>query len=114
PRWHQRQRDRRAQYSDRNPALLRARRRAASQEALLPRRPRRARAARRRRLRARQGQGLTRVFSLVLAVAALAARAAPSERELEQLRGRIEALQTELDQKEAAREEARDDLRVLE
>src|SRR5205085_2675597 len=39
-------------------------------------------------------------------MAALAAQAAPSVRDLEQLRGRIEALQAELDQKEAARAEA--------
>ncbi len=50
----------------------------------------------------------------MLAVAALAAQAAPSERDLEQLRGRIEALQAELDQKEAARAEARDALRESE
>jgi murein hydrolase activator len=50
----------------------------------------------------------------VLALAALAAQAAPSERDLAQLRSRIEGLQAELDQKEAARAEARDALRESE
>jgi len=50
----------------------------------------------------------------VLAFAALAVQAAPSERDLEQLRTRIDALQSELDQKEAARAEARDALRESE
>ncbi|HYR34714.1 MAG TPA: peptidoglycan DD-metalloendopeptidase family protein [Burkholderiales bacterium] len=47
----------------------------------------------------------------MLAWTAIAAQAAPSERDLQQLRSRIEALQGELDAKEAQRREARDALR---
>jgi septal ring factor EnvC (AmiA/AmiB activator) len=50
----------------------------------------------------------------VLAFAALAAQAAPSGQDLDQLRSRIGALQDELEQKEAARAEARDALRESE
>ena len=51
---------------------------------------------------------------LVLAAAALAAQAAPAERDLGELRARIEALSRELDAKEAQRNEARDALRESE
>ena len=47
----------------------------------------------------------------MLAVAAIAATAAPTARELDALRGRIAALSRDLEQKESARREARDALR---
>jgi len=50
----------------------------------------------------------------VAACAALVAQAAPGEQDLERLRGRIGALQEALEQKEAARVEARDALRESE
>ena len=50
----------------------------------------------------------------MVAFAALAAQAAPSETDLDRLRSRIEALQADLDRKEAARAEARDALRESE
>jgi len=50
----------------------------------------------------------------VLAFAALAAQGAPGERDLTQLRARIEQLQHELDEKTAERREARDALRESE
>jgi septal ring factor EnvC (AmiA/AmiB activator) len=50
----------------------------------------------------------------VLACAALAAQAQPSERELERLRTRIESLQKDLEGKESRRQEARDALRESE
>jgi septal ring factor EnvC (AmiA/AmiB activator) len=50
----------------------------------------------------------------VLACATLAAQGAPSEKELEQLRGRINALQRELEAKETQRQETRDALRESE
>lgn len=50
----------------------------------------------------------------MLACAALAAQGAPSEKELEQLRGRINSLQRELEAKETQRQEARDALRESE
>src|SRR5438067_2119566 len=111
PRCHRRRRDRRPQHPDGHSARLRARRRAAAAQALLPRRPGRDRAAPRRRIRPRQGEGLTRAVAFVLAVAAIAATAAPTPRELDDLRARIAALSRELDDKEAARREARDALR---
>src|SRR5207244_839186 len=113
-RCDRRRRDRRAQYSDGHPTRLRARRRAASAQALLPGRCRRDRAAHRRRLGTGQGQSLTPLGSLVLAFAALAAQAAPGERDLAELRTRIGELQRELDEKGAERREARDALRASE
>lgn len=50
----------------------------------------------------------------MLACAALAAQGAPSEKELGELRGRINALQRELEAKETQRQEARDALRESE
>jgi len=50
----------------------------------------------------------------VLACAAWSAQGAPSEKELQALRGRIDALQRELDAKETQRKEARDALRESE
>ena len=50
----------------------------------------------------------------MLAFAALAAQAAPGERDLAQLRARIEQLQRELDEKTTERREARDALRESE
>jgi murein hydrolase activator len=50
----------------------------------------------------------------VLACALLAAQAAPGERDLRELRSRIERLQAELDEKTAERQEARDALRASE
>jgi len=51
---------------------------------------------------------------VVLACAVLAAQAAPGERDLSQLRSRIQRLQAELEEKTAERQEARDALRESE
>src|SRR5439155_5117116 len=110
-RRHRRRRNRRSQHSHRHAAGLRARRLAAARKTLLPRRSGRSRPAHRRRLGARQGQGLTRAFVLAFAAAAMLAQAATGERDLEQLRSRIQALQTDLEEKEAERREAHDALR---
>src|SRR5260221_2443539 len=112
PRRHLRRGCGAAQHSDRDSAGLRARRQPASAPALLPRRPGRSGASHRRRLGAREGQSLIRGLPLLLVVvAATAAPALAQDEKLQALRGRIEALSTEMQRSESARREARDALR---
>src|SRR6185503_4486064 len=111
PRLHFRRRDRRPQHPHRHSAGVRARRAHEAPQALLPGRPRRSGAPRRLGRGARESEGLKGAAFLLLASVAAAAWGASQEENLKALRGRIDAINRELQKKEEATKEARDSLR---